>query len=181
VSTDRGKSLVQTIEVSLEFETDPIGATLDVEVPDAPSDEARQSLLDGIEATLVGRQGNLVFQSVEQAHGRLERYGQRAGDYDVDPLIDSFAGVDASRSRTGIHIEWSWEHEAFRFLEFGTSDHTVNGDPVLVFAFDESEYPYLEEMFPDGVAFLPDVSVSGLPESRAVRSSLNWLRREVGQ
>ncbi|WP_277540224.1 hypothetical protein [Haloarcula laminariae] len=170
-----------TVEFDLEFQTDPIGAELDITVPDAPSDAARQALLDGVESTMVGSRGNLVSQAVQQAHGRLERYAGRVDDYNVGPLIESFEGVDATRDRTSIHAEWSWSHEAFRYLEFGTSDHTIEGDPVLAFEFDAGEHPYLDEMFPDGTAFLPEVSVSGLPESRAVRSSLNWLRREVGQ
>lgn len=170
-----------TIEFSLELTTDPIGAVLDIEVPDAPSDAARQALLDNVESTMVGSRNNLVSQAVQRAHGRLERYGQRAGGYNTDPLIESFDGVDATRDRTSIRAEWSWSHEAFRFLEFGTSDHTVDGEPLLVFEFNPQEYPHLDDMFPDGTAFLPSVGVSGLPESRAVRSSLNWLRREVGQ
>jgi len=36
-------------------------------------------------------------------------------------------------------------------------------------------------MFPGETAFLREVEVSGLPESRFVRNSLNTLRREVGQ
>jgi len=170
-----------SIEFSLDFVTDPIGAELDITVPDAPSDAARQALLDNVESTMVGSRDNLVSQTVQRAHGRLERYAGRVDDYDVEPLIESFNGVDYSRDRTSIHAEWSWSHGAFRYMEFGTSDHTVEGDPVLAFEFDGGEYPYLDEMFPDGVAFLPAVEVSGLPESRAVRSSLNWLRREVGQ
>jgi len=170
-----------TIEFDLELTTDPVGAVLDISVPDAPTDEARQALLDNVESTMVGAQDNLVFQSVQKAHGRLERYGRRAGDYNTDPLIESFEGVSASRDRTSIHAEWSWSHPGWIHMEFGTSDHTVDGEPLLVFEFDAQKYPYLDEMFPDGTAFLPSTDVSGLPESRAVRSSLNWLRREVGQ
>ncbi|MEA5387122.1 hypothetical protein VB779_08675 [Haloarculaceae archaeon H-GB11] len=169
-----------TIEFSLEFQTDPIGATLDVAVPDAPSDDARQALLDNIERSVVGAQGNLVFQAVQQAHETFESYGS-AHDYHVESIIDSFDGVDASRSRTTIEVSWSWGHEAAKWMEFGTSDHTVNGDPLLVFEFSKREYPGLAELFPDGTAFLPAADVTGLPESRAVRDSLHWFRREVGQ
>ncbi|GGK74548.1 hypothetical protein [Haloarcula sebkhae] len=35
-----------TIEFNLELTVDPIGATLDITVPQAPSDAARQSLLE---------------------------------------------------------------------------------------------------------------------------------------
>ncbi|WP_135302644.1 hypothetical protein [Haloarcula amylovorans] len=169
-----------TIEFSLELTTDPVGATLDITVPRAPSDDSRQALLDNVEKTMVNSRNNLVYQSVQQAHEQLRAYAS-GEDYDVGPLIESFAGVEAERDRTSIHAEWSWSHEALQFWEFGTSDHTVDGDPILVFEFDAQKYPYLDEMFPDGTAFLPATDVSGLPESRAVRDSLNWLRRRVGQ
>lgn len=169
-----------TIEFSLEFRTDPIGATLDIRVPRAPSDDSRQALLDNVERTMVGAQGNLVFQSVREVHETLEAYATEH-DYHADPLVESFAGVEAERDQTSIHVEWSWSHEAFSFWEFGTSDHTIDGDPLLVFEFDPQKYPYLDEMFDGTTAFLPESDVSGLPESRAVRDSLNWLRREVGQ
>lgn len=170
--------------VSVEFElsvmTDPLGAQLDIAVPEAPGDDARQALLDSVERTMVGAQDNLVFQSIQRAHRQLSRYGTR-NDYDTDPIEESFSGVDYSRDRTSIHAEWSWSHEAAGYVEFGTSDHTIQGQPLLVFEFDAGEYPGLAEMFPDETAFLPEVSVSGLPESRFVRNSLNTLRREVGQ
>nr|WP_244995677.1 hypothetical protein [Halomicroarcula pellucida] len=164
----------------MAFQTDPIGAVLDIAVPNAPAESARQALLDDIEHKLVGERNNLVFRSVRQAHEQLESYAS-TNDYHVDPLIESFAGVDVARDRTSIHAEWSWSHEAMPFWEFGTSDHTVDGDPLLVFEFDKSEYPGLAEMFPGGTAFLPQTEPTGLPESRAVRDSLNWLRREVSQ
>jgi hypothetical protein len=168
------------IEFALELTTDPLGAALDIAVPDAPSEESRQALLDSVEQTMVGAQDNLVFQSIQRAHRQLSRYGTR-DDYDTDPIEESFSGVDYSRDRTSIHAEWSWAHEAAGYFEFGTSDHTIQGQPLLVFEFDAGEYPYLEDMFGDGPAFLSEVEVSGLPEARAVRDSLNWLRREVGQ
>jgi hypothetical protein len=169
-----------SIEFDLSLTTDPLGAELDIAVPDAPGEESRQALLDNAERTMVGAQDNLVFQSIQRAHRQLSRYGTR-NDYDTDPIEESFAGVDYSRDRTSIHAEWSWSHEAAGYFEFGTSDHTIQGQPLLVFEFDGSEYPGLAEMFPDETAFLREVEVSGLPESRWVRESLNTLRREVGQ
>lgn len=174
------ESVAVTLEFSLELTTDPLGAELDVAVPDAPSDDARQALLDNMERSLVGARGNLVFQAVQEAHDQLESYGAE-NDYETGPIEDSFAGVDASRGRTSLHVAWSWDHEAAGFMEFGTSDHTVAGDPLLVFAFDAGEYPGLAEAFPGGTAFLREVEVSGLPEARWVRDSLNWFRRRVGQ
>lgn len=169
-----------TLEFDLTLQTDPLGATLSVGVTDAISAEVREKFLDSVYSTLVGAQGNLVFQTVQQAHDQLRRYGTEY-DYEVESIVESFAGVEAERSADRITASWSWDHEAAEFTEFGTSDHTVDGSPLLVFSFDQNEYPGLAEMFPDGTAFLPEVEVSGLPEARWVRDSLNWLRREVGQ
>jgi len=171
---------ILSVEFDLQLETDPLGATLDVSVPGAVDDDARQALLDSIERSLVGAQRNLVFQAVDEAHDKLAEYGSE-NDYDTAPIEDSFAGVDAERNPQSIHVEWHWEHEAAMFYEFGTSDHEVSGDPLLVFMFSSEEYPGLAEMFGDGPAALPEVQVSGLPEARCVRDSLNWFRREVGQ
>jgi len=168
------------LEFSLDYVTDPLGAELEVVITNAPTQDTTDALLDSMEEALVGAQNNLIFQSVQTAHRQLDRYGT-ANDYTVQPIIDSFDGVDYRRGRASITAEWYWTHEAAKYMEFGTSDHTIEGQPLLVFEFDAQEYPYLDEMFPGGTAFLQEVSVSGLPESRFVRKSLQSLRREVGQ
>jgi len=173
-------SVSLTLAFELDLQTDPLGATLSLTITDAVSAEVREQYLDSVYSTLVGAEGNLVFQAVQQAHDALRAYGSE-NDYEVASIIDSFEGVEADRSADRITASWSWSHEAAEFYEFGTSDHTVDGDPLLVFEFDAAEYPYLDEMFPDGTAFLPEVEVSGLPEARWVRDSLTWFRREVGQ
>jgi hypothetical protein len=173
-------SVSLTLAFELDLQTDPLGATLSLTITDAVSAEVRDQYLDSVYSTLVGAEGNLVFQAVQQAHDALRAYGSE-NDYRVESIIDSFGGVEADRSGDRITASWSWSHEAAEFYEFGTSDHTVDGDPLLVFAFDAAEYPYLDEMFPEGTAFLQSVDVSGLPEARWVRDSLNWFRREVGQ
>ena len=169
-----------TLRFELELQTDPVGAALSVRVSDAPSEESRRKFLDGAYDALVGARGNLVFQAIDEAHEQLESYGSE-NDYRVESIIDSFDGVEAERTRDEITASWHWTHRAAEFYEFGTSDHTVDGDPLLVFEFDAEKYPYLDEMFPEGTAFLPQTHPSGLPEARWVRDSLNWLRREVGQ
>jgi hypothetical protein len=169
-----------TLEFELELQTDPLGATLSVAVPDAVNEAARQAFLDSAEGALVGARGNLVSQAVQEAHDQLASYGGN-NDYHVNSIEASFQGVDVDRGQTALTIEWAWTHEAASFMEFGTPPHTVQGDPLLVFEFSEAEHPGLAEMFPDGTAFLPEVDVSGLPEARWVRDSLHWLRREVAQ
>ena len=169
-----------TLEFSLDLTTDPLGADLTVAVPDAPSDEARQALLDGIERSLVGAQGNLVFQAIQQAHDNLDQYASAHGGYDVAPLKDSLTAPAADRDQTSIHVAWSWQAKFASLAEFGASPYTIEGDP-LVFNFDAGEYPGLADAFPGGTAFLQSVEHPGFPEGRWVRDSLNWLRSEVGQ
>lgn len=140
--------------------------------------EGPEPFLDDAEHELVGKANPVLFQAIRVSHGILRSYGSR-NDYDVEPIIDSLEQPDVERSDGQLTIRWSWDHDAAVYFNAGTSDHTIHGDPVLVFVFDESEYPYLEEMFPDGTAFLPDVTVSGLPESRFVQAGLEWLRQEI--
>ena len=145
--------------------------------------EAREALLDDVEHEFVGTSDNLVHQTVQRAHAILEEYGSRH-DYDIEPIIES---MDYEVDRTDRHIEIriGWAHEAAPYFEFGTSDHTVDGDPILSFIWEDAP-PAIHEMFPntervdgDPRVFFGDVEVAGLPESRFVRDALHWLRREI--
>lgn len=137
--------------------------------------DLRDAILDEAERELVGKQGNIVHEFVQDVHDRLRAYGRRHDD-DVEHAIESLGQPVVERTANSITVRIGWEATEMVFFEMGTSDHTVDGDPVLVFDFDETEYPHLAEMFPEGTAYLPDVDVSGLPESRAVRDSLNHLQ-----
>lgn len=177
-----------TIELDLELQTDPIGATLDIGVPRAPSDAARQSLLNSVESTMVGARDNLVFQSVQAAHRQLTRYRSTTGNH-VQSIKDSFSGVDATRSPAGITASWHWEHEAAGYYEFGVSPHTIDGNPILSFLWEDPPDWVTQEFdqargsggqFESGYrVFFASVDHPGIPEARFVRSSLDWLRREV--
>jgi len=170
-----------TLEFSLDLQTDPLGARLDVSVPDAASDEARQAFLDSAEAALVGARGNLVSQAVGEAHDQLASYAAAQGGYAYEPVEESFQGVEVDRSSRSLSIEWSWEHPAASIWEFGSEPFTIDGSPLLAFAVDSGEYPGLAEAFPEGTAFLENVEHPGFAEARWVRDSLHWLRREVAQ
>lgn len=140
--------------------------------------EGPEPVLDDAERKLVGESRPLVYQAMRVSHGTLRSYASRT-DYDVESIADSFAGVEVDRSDSELTVTWRWDHPAAIYMNNGTSDHTIHGDPVLAFTFDEDEYPYLAEMFPDGTAFLSEVDVSGLPQSRFVQAGLEWLRQEV--
>jgi hypothetical protein len=146
-------------------------------------DDLREALLDDAERRLVGERDNLVFQATQRVRGRLERY-EREEDYSVQPILDSFTGVDVTRTDDAISVRWGYEHPAVLYFEHGTSDHTIEGDPILSFVWDREEAPdWVAEEFEaegDGYrVFFPEVEVSGVKETRAIRDALNWLRRNL--
>lgn len=173
------------LEFTLEPTTDPVGAHLRVAVPDAPTEDSRQALLDGMAEALVEARDNLVFQAVQNAHDNLDSYGA-THDYATDSIVDSFDGVELDRSRTALDIQWAWAHEAALYFEYGTSDHTIEGTPLLSFIWEDIPQEAADQLGVDrdggdARVVLPEVEVSGLPEGRWLRDSLNEFRRNVGQ
>jgi hypothetical protein len=139
-------------------------------------DKLREALLDEMEQKA---REEWAPKLLEYAHEILDAYGEEH-DYDVEHVKQS-AETIVERTDNGVRVRVGWEAEESVYFALGTSDHTVEGDPLLVFEFDQSEYPGLSEAFPDGTAFLQEVDVTGLPESRYVRDALARLRREVAR
>ncbi|MDS0280298.1 hypothetical protein NDI85_21165 [Halomicroarcula sp. S1AR25-4] len=160
------------LAIAVELRTNPLGGRVTVTVVDAPAESAREAILDDIERKLVGEQENLVFQTVQRAHQQLQSYADRNG-YTEGPLLDSFAGVDASRGRRSVQAEWSWDHKVMQFWEFGVAPHTIEGNPLLHFYWEAADQWVKTESVEWGS------ETGGIPPSRAVRDSLNWLRREL--
>lgn len=141
----------------------------------------REAALDKVEHEVVGKRDNLVHQFVQEAHDRLRAYGERH-DYDVEPVIDSLAGPEVTRTERRLEVRIGWDHPAAPYFEFGTSDHTIQGEPVLSFVWEDPPDWVATEFEPEGDGyrvFLPEVEVDGLPKSRFIRDALEWLRREV--
>ncbi|QRY26362.1 hypothetical protein [Halobacterium sp. BOL4-2] len=162
-----------SLEFSLELETDPLGATLEVAVPDANSDEARQAFLDSAESALVGASGNLISQCVAEAHDNLASYASSQG-YDIGFLENEFAGVEVDRGQRSLTVEWSWDSELASYYEFGVAPHTIRGDPLHFYWAAKDQWIQTDEVNWGS-------ETGGIPESRWVRDSLHWLRREVAQ
>ena len=98
-------------------------------------DDLRAAVLDAAETALVGDDG-IGAEFVKRAHDRLRDYG-RQFDMNVEPIIDSFTGVDVKRSDERISIRFGWDHEAAGYFEFGTPPHTIEGDPILSFVWED--------------------------------------------
>ena len=143
--------------------------------------EGPEPVLDDAERKLVGESRPLVYQAMRVSHGTLRSYAGRT-DYDVEPIAESFQTPEVSRSDTELTVTWRWDHPAAVFMTNGTSDHTIHGDPILSFIWEDPPAS-AREQWPeegDGVrVFVEQVSVSGLPQSRFVQAGLEWLRQEV--
>lgn len=141
----------------------------------------REALLADVEDQLL----DLVEEFVELVHTRLRSYAKTHG-YDVESTIDSVGDPQVDRNGETLVIRVGWESEQMARWEFGTSDHTVRGDP-LSFVWKDPPQWVREEFdqardaggqFESGYrVFLPETNVSGVQESRAIRDSLNGLRR----
>lgn len=142
------------------------------------------AILDEAEAALVGGNNPLVARARQAAHDRLREYADRY-DYRIESVIESFQLDTVDRSDRALTVRWGWTHEAAVYLEFGTSDHTIQGDPVLSFVWEERHDPpqwvreeYEEEG--DGYrVFLPEVEVAGVRETRFARRSLRYLESQL--
>ncbi|AFH22022.1 hypothetical protein OSG_eHP14_00210 [environmental Halophage eHP-14] len=178
----------ETAEPRISFDvsivSDPVGVVLNVTVADRLPDEAQQALLADLRDELVDQQGNLVFASVRVSHGTLRSYGQR-NDYDVEPVTETVEIVTVAESSRSLTIRWEWDHEAAGFFQFGVSPHTIDGDPILSFIWEDAPQG-VKEMFAntervdgDPRVFFQSVNHPGIPASRFVQAGINWLRQEV--
>ena len=149
-------------------------------------DKLRKAVMDDVEQKLVGEQANLVYEFVELVHANLRAYGQRH-DYNVESTIDSLGTPVVDRSEGSISVTVGWESEQMSRWEFGVSPHTIDGNPLLSFIWENPPSWVREEFdqarggggqFASGWrVFFSSVEHPGIPESRAIRDSMNGLRR----
>jgi len=156
-------------------------------------DKLREALLDDVESKLVGQQDSIIFRFVEVVHANLRAYADRHG-YDVESTIDSLGQPEVQRSGNRVVVTVGWQSDQMARWEFGTSDHHIDGDPVLSFVWADNDKrgddppQWVREEFDRARdaqgrfqsgwrVFLPEVDVKGLPESRAIRDGMHALRR----
>ena len=151
-------------------------------------DKLQEALLDELEGQMIGQEANLAYQFVELVHTRLRAYGERHG-YDVERTIDSLGTPEVTRSGDRVTVRVGWTSEQMARWEFGVSEHTIDGNPILSFVWEDPPQWVRQEFgqarggggqFASGWrVFLPEVEHPGIPESRAIRDSLNAFRRVV--
>lgn len=143
-------------------------------------DQLREALLDDVQQQFVGRDGP-IWAAVEKSHDVLIEYG-REHDYNVGPVIEALSEPAITRTSTSVEAFWGWFHPAAPYFAFGTSDHTVDGNPVLSFVWENPPAWVTEEFEREGDGyrvFLPETEPSGLPESRFVREGITTARRLI--
>lgn len=181
-------SASETQETPLSFEatvvTDPVGVELTASADESVSAELQDALLSDIREQLVDKQGNLVFQSVRVANGALESYGQR-NDYQTDPIRESVEILNTSETQSSFRVRWGWTHEAAKFFNFGVSAHTIDGNPILSFIWEDAPqevremFAHTERVDGDPRVFFRSVEHPGIPAARFVQAGINWLRDEL--
>jgi len=121
---------------------------------------------------------------VAQSHERLRQYGGD-NDYDVEPIIESLNQPRVTRDGDQIVARWGWSHEAAPFFDAGVSPHTIEGDPILSFVWEDAPAG-VREMFSgtervdgDPRVFFESVEHPGIPASHFVRRGLDWLHQNL--
>jgi len=140
-------------------------------------DDLRAAVLDGAADHAAEE---IAPAALEHAHDILERYGQR-NEYDVAPIIEA-AEYEVDRRDDAVVVRWGWPEPAI-FFERGTVDHVVEARDadVLSFVWDDPPEWVREEFEREGDGwrvFFRSVEVDGLPESRFIRDTINWLQTQ---
>jgi hypothetical protein len=148
-----------------------------------------ENLTDEVERQLVGKQNNLISQTIREAQDIL-REAAAVNEWDVEPVVDSLDLVETDRRGGTLAIRFGFTHPAAEYFEYGTSDHTIRGNPVLSFVWEERHDPpeWVREEFdretsdggrPGWRVYLPEVEVSGLPEVRFMRGALDFYESQL--
>lgn len=142
------------------------------------------AILDELERLLYAEPDNIAFQYLQTANENLREYGNE-NDYNVAPVIESGQVTETQRSGDRVSVTIEWDHPAARLFEFGTSRHTVRGDP-LAFVWEDPPRWVRQEFdqardergrFASGwLVFMDKVEVSGLPAARYQRDAMALLR-----
>lgn len=147
-----------------------------------------EAVSDDVRRQLVGMERNLVAQTVIEANDNL-RNAAAANEWDVQSVIES---VDVRTDERGgtLAVRITYDHPAADFFEFGTSAHTINGDPVLSFVWEERHDPpqWVRENFSAATAdngrpgyrvFFASTDVAGIPETRFLRDALDFFENQL--
>jgi hypothetical protein len=114
-----------------------------------------------------------AWDAIDASEERLLAWASERDWANVQSILDSREGPWLQQEADTLRAKWRYTHPAATYFEFGTSDHTVEGDP-LSFVWDTDDAPrwVKKEFEREGEGyrvFLARVEVSGLPETRFTR------------
>lgn len=134
--------------------------------------DLREAVLDDVESRLVetGRAEQIIRRATRDA---LER-----ADYDAEGILAALEGPTVRREDGRITVTWTIDHPGALPLEVGSSDHVVEGDPVLAIPVKNLNEEHAADIEGD-TAFYARVEVSGVDETRHTRRALAELRRAL--
>jgi len=141
------------------------------------SADAADMPVEDLEREFVGEANNAVFQAIQTSHARL-----RESEYDVESIIESLQTPQVERNPESVTITYGWSHPAASFFEYGTSDHTVNGNPVLSFVWEDPPDAVREQFEREGDGwrvFYNSVRVDGIDQTRFARAGLRELSAAI--
>lgn len=128
----------------------------------------RGALLADAERLLREEYGPLLKQAAE---ARFRTYASGNG-YDIEHVWEdaSEPTIETRGDTVAVRIEWPALTALF---EFGVSPHTISGDPLLHFYWEEKDTWVKTEEVDWGS------ETGGIPEARAIRGALSEIRRAL--
>lgn len=147
-----------------------------------------ENVTDEVRRQMVGQERNLIARTIQTANDNLEQAAAEH-EWDVGEVTASWdVEVDERGGTLAIRLENT--HPAADFFEFGTSDHVINGNPVLSFVWELRHDPpqWVRENFNEDTSeggrpgyrvFFAQTEVQGLPETRFLRSALDFLENQM--
>lgn len=134
--------------------------------------DLRKAVLDDAEEQFVetGRAERIIRRATQDA---LER-----ADYNADGILAALEGPEVRRADDRITVIWTIDHPGALPLEVGSSDHVVEGDPVLAIPVENLSEEHAADIEGD-TAFYARVEVSGVNATRHTRRALAELRRAL--
>lgn len=148
----------------------------------------QDSIMEDAEANLYGERDNIAFNFLQSANDNFRDYAARHG-YDLESIIESGQVTDTSRGGRSVSATIEWTSGLAGIYEYGASEHTINGDPILSFIWSDPPN-WVKEQFPQGRTsggqfvsgwrvFFESVEHPGVPESRAIRDALTFLELQT--
>ena len=128
----------------------------------------RETLLDDVEQKVRREIGPTLKETAKE---NWQAYASE-NDYDIGHIWEDAEGPFVERTRDGVKLRIEWPGLTALF-EFGVSPHTIEGNPLLHFYWAAKDQWITTESVNWGS------ETGGIPESRAIRDALNWLRREL--